>query len=75
MRCWAGSRPGLGGWSHAGGPVFHTASNGLHLPLAGETVHQPTRSFDGPYQEVRSQGPVDCSTAPVAKKSWATAMA
>jgi hypothetical protein len=40
----------------------------------GLCTHRP-RSFLGPYQEVRSQGPVDCSTVPVAKKSWATAMA
>lgn len=40
----------------------------------GLCTHRP-RSFLGPYQDARSQGPVDCSTAPVAKKSWATAMA
>jgi hypothetical protein len=40
----------------------------------GLCTHRP-RSFLGPYQEVRSQGPVDCSTVPVAKKSWATVMA
>jgi hypothetical protein len=57
------------------GPSSTLARNGLRLLLAGGTVHPPTRSFLGPYQEVRSQGPVDCSTVPVAKKSWATAMA
>jgi hypothetical protein len=49
-----------------------TAST-LRWPV-GLCTHRP-RSFLGPYQEARSQGPVDCSTVPVAKKSWATAMA
>ena len=76
MRCWAAGRGRVWADGATAGPSSTLARNGLRLPLAGATVHPPTPvAFDGAYQEVRSQGPVDCSTAPVAKKSWATAMA
>jgi hypothetical protein len=65
----------LGGWSH-GGPVFHNGQE-RPPPSAGRWDCAPTDPGRSsiPYHDARSQGPVDCSTVPVAKKSWATAMA
>jgi hypothetical protein len=57
----------------SGPPTRASLTRQAHT-MRGPSPHRP-RSFLRPYQDARSQGPVDCSTAPVAKKSWATAMA